>query len=61
MVQSHEEDHGYISFDFDPLDGADERIHKAFALFSNFIFGMLLYWSRGKRQQAGRSMMQVKA
>ena len=39
----------------------DSRVLKAFALWANSIYGMLVYWSRGQRTQTGRSTMQVKA
>lgn len=39
---------------------ADEDLFKAFALWSNSIYGMMLYWAWGDRTQSGRSRMQVK-
>ena len=39
----------------------EQPVKDAFALWANSTFGMLLYWARGGRQQAGRSMMQVRA
>lgn len=39
----------------------DNRVLKAFALWANSIYGMMVYWSRGQRTQTGRSTLQVKA
>ena len=38
----------------------DERVKKAFALWANSTFGMVLHWTKGSRTQLGRSTMQVK-
>lgn len=43
------------------LQHADPRILKAFALWANSIYGMLVYWSRGSRTHPGRSMLEVRA
>ena len=40
----------------------DERVMKAFALWANSIFGMVVYWANGQRsQQDARSRMQIGA
>lgn len=43
------------------LRHADERVMKAFALWSNSIYGMVAYWATGQRTQPGRSIMQIRA
>ena len=39
----------------------DPRVLKAFALWANSTFGLLIQWSRGQRTHSGRSRIQVKA
>lgn len=39
----------------------DLRVCKAFALWANSTFGMLVHWTRGQRTQAGRSRVQIGA
>ena len=39
----------------------DVRIQKAFALWANSIYGMMIHWTRGSRTQSGRASLQVKA
>ena len=39
----------------------DMRVCKAFALWSNSTFGMVLHWTRGQRTHAGRSTTQIGA
>ena len=39
----------------------DVRVMKAFALWANSIYGMMIHWSRGSRTHSGRSSMQVRA
>ena len=39
----------------------DVRVMKAFALWANSIYGMMVHWSRGSRTHSGRSSMQVRA
>jgi hypothetical protein len=39
----------------------DARIMKAFALWANSIYGMMVHWTRGQRTHSGRSTMQVNA
>ncbi|MCY3880380.1 MAG: hypothetical protein OXF74_14535 [Rhodobacteraceae bacterium] len=39
----------------------DIRICRAFALWANSIFGMLVHWSHASRTQAGRAPVQIKA
>ncbi len=43
------------------LQHEDSRVLKAFALWANSIYGMLVYWSRGSRTHPGRSMLEVRA
>lgn len=39
----------------------DERTMKAFALWANSIYGVIVYWATGQRTQHGRSRMQIRA
>jgi len=39
----------------------DQCVKKAFAMWSNSIYGMIMYWACGGRTQLGRSRLQVKA
>ena len=39
----------------------DIRVCRAFALWANSIFGLLVHWTHGSRTQGGRARMQVKA
>lgn len=39
----------------------DQYIRKAFAMWANSIYGMIMYWACGGRTQLGRSRLQVKA
>ena len=43
------------------LDHDDQRVRKAFALWANSIFGMVVHWTQGQRTHAGRSTTQVNA
>ena len=43
------------------LHNSNPVIHKAFALWANSTFGMVLHWTKGQRTQAGRSTLQIKA
>ena len=43
------------------LQHADRRVLKAFALWANSTYGMLVYWSKGSRTHPGRSMLEVRA
>lgn len=43
------------------LRHADARIMKAFALWANSIYGMMVHWTRGSKTDPGRSTMQVNA
>ena len=47
------------AFEFHPLP--DERVQKAFALWSNSLLGMMTHWTRGQRTQKGRSTTQIGA
>ena len=38
----------------------DPKIRKAFALWANSVFGMMVYWSQGNRAHTGRTRLQVK-
>lgn len=40
---------------------SNDHILKAFALWANSIYGMMIYWSRGQRTHSGRSRLQVRA
>lgn len=40
---------------------SEQNVKKAFALWSNSIYGMIMYWACGGRTQLGRSRLQVKA
>lgn len=42
------------------LLNGDVAMRKAFALWANSIYGMVIYWSQGNRTQLGRSRLQVK-
>lgn len=39
----------------------DIRVMKAFALWANSIYGMMVHWTRGQRTHSGRSSLQVRA
>ena len=39
----------------------DENLRHAFALYANSAFGAMVHWTRGQRQQQGRSQVQVNA
>ena len=39
----------------------DARVRKAFALWANSIYGMLVHWTHGSRTDPGRSPLQVRA
>ena len=39
----------------------DARVLKAFALWANSTFGMVVHWTKGQRTQAGRSTTQIGA
>ena len=43
------------------LENDDIRICKAFALWANSTFGMLVHWTQGQKTQVGRSTAQVRA
>ena len=43
------------------LSHKNKDVKKAFALWANSTLGMLMYWTQGGRQHAGRSLIQVKA
>ena len=43
------------------LESDDIRVCKAFALWANSTFGMMVHWTQGQRTQAGRSTTQVGA
>ena len=44
------------------LRHSDDRVMKAFTLWANSIFGMIVYWANGQRsQQDARSRMQIGA
>ena len=43
------------------LQHRDERVRKAFALWANSTFGMLVHWTQGQRTQSGRSTTQIQA
>ena len=43
------------------LQHNDRRVCKAFALWANSTFGMIVHWTRGQRTQAGRSTTQIRA
>lgn len=40
---------------------SEQNVKKAFALWANSIYGMIVYWACGGRTQLGRSRLQVKA
>lgn len=43
------------------LQSDSEEVQKAFALWANSAFGMLVHWTRGQRTQKGRSTTQIGA
>ncbi len=43
------------------LSHSDTRVEKAFSLWSNSTFGMILHWTQGQRTQNGRSPTQIGA
>ena len=43
------------------LKHEDPRVRKAFALWWNSIFGMIVHWTQGQRTQSGRSTTQIGA
>lgn len=43
------------------LENDDIRICKAFALWANSTFGMLIHWTQGQKTQVGRSAAQIRA
>lgn len=43
------------------LQHNDSRVLKAFSLWANSIFGLLIHWSQGQRTHPGRSRTQIKA
>ena len=43
------------------LQHNDSRVLKAFSLWANSIFGLLIHWSQGQRTHSGRSRTQIKA
>ena len=43
------------------LENDDIRVCKAFALWANSTFGMMVHWTQGQRTQAGRSTTQIGA
>ena len=43
------------------LENNDIRVCKAFALWANSTFGMMVHWTQGQRTQAGRSTTQIGA
>ena len=43
------------------LKHKDPRVLKAFALWANSTFGLLIHWTRGQRTQPGRSLAKIKA
>ena len=43
------------------LGHKDKRVLKAFALWANSIFGLIVQWVKGQRTQLGRSRSQIKA
>ena len=43
------------------LQRDSEEVQKAFALWANSAFGMLVHWTRGQRTQKGRSRTQIGA
>lgn len=43
------------------LQHNDSRVLKAFSLWANSIFGLLIHWSQGQRTHPGRSRTQIRA